>query len=29
MGGLCTTGVQELPTSEEVIGGTEIPKWGF
>ena len=27
MGGICTTGVENLPTSEKVIQGTDIPEW--
>ena len=27
MGGVCTTGVENLPTSEKVIQGTDIPEW--
>ena len=27
MGSACTSGVQELPTSSEVISETDIPAW--
>ena len=27
MGGLCTTGVQNLPTYEKTLTGTDIPEW--
>ena len=27
MGGLCTTGTENLPTYEKVIQGTDIPEW--
>ena len=27
MGGFCTTGVEQLPTYDETLQGTDIPAW--